>query len=131
MTFANLSQATAASKRVYHRTQNTFNRIQNTYMSIEIHHQGWLKVKSYDLDSNPFLAQTSFCWAFSISTMLRHSLNYFLGELAKEQPSRFDRDVLIKALQYLNSDDFHKRLRNGFLKFPKKNQRFEKTIKKK
>ena len=44
MTFAYLSQATAASKRFYHRTQNTFNRIQNTYMSIEIHHQGQLKV---------------------------------------------------------------------------------------
>ena len=51
MTFANLSQATAASKKVYHRTQNTFNRIQNTYMSIEIHHQGWLRVKSYDFKS--------------------------------------------------------------------------------
>ena len=40
MTFAHLSQATAASQRFYHRTQNTFNRIQNTYMSIEIHDQG-------------------------------------------------------------------------------------------
>ena len=47
MTFANLSQATAASKRVYHRTRNTFNRIQNTYMSIEIHHQGKLRVKCW------------------------------------------------------------------------------------
>ena len=40
MTFAHLSQATAASQRFYHRTQNTFNRIQNTYMTIEIHDQG-------------------------------------------------------------------------------------------
>ena len=40
MTFAHLSQATAASKRFDHRTQNTFNRIQNTYMTIEIHDQG-------------------------------------------------------------------------------------------
>ena len=40
MTFAYLSQATAASKRVYHRTQNTFNRIQNSLMSNEIHDQG-------------------------------------------------------------------------------------------
>ena len=43
MTFAHLSQATAASKRFDHRTQNTFNRIQNTYMTIEIHDQGWLQ----------------------------------------------------------------------------------------
>ena len=40
MTFAHLSQATVESKRFYHRTQNTFNRIQNSFMSIEIHDQG-------------------------------------------------------------------------------------------
>ena len=40
MTFAHLSQATAASQRFYHRTQHTFNRIQNTYLTIEIHNQG-------------------------------------------------------------------------------------------
>ena len=40
MTFAHLSQATAASQRFYHRTQNTFNRIQNSLMTIEIHDQG-------------------------------------------------------------------------------------------
>ena len=40
MTFANLSQTTAASQRFYHRTQNTFNRIQNSFMTIEIHDQG-------------------------------------------------------------------------------------------
>ena len=40
MTFAHLSQATAESQRVYHRTQNTFNRIQNSLMTIEIHDQG-------------------------------------------------------------------------------------------
>ena len=40
MTFANLSQTTAASQRFYHRTQNTFNRIQNSLMTIEIHDQG-------------------------------------------------------------------------------------------
>ena len=42
MTFAHLSQATAASKRFYHRTQNTFNRIQNTFITTEIHEQGKL-----------------------------------------------------------------------------------------
>ena len=40
MTFAHLSQATAESQRFYHRTQNTFNRIQNSLMTIEIHDQG-------------------------------------------------------------------------------------------
>ena len=40
MTFALLSQATAESLRVDHRTQHTFNRIQNSLMTIEIHDQG-------------------------------------------------------------------------------------------
>ena len=40
MTFAHLSQATAESQRFYHRTQNTFNQIQNSFMTIEIHDQG-------------------------------------------------------------------------------------------
>ena len=40
MTFACLSQATATSKRVFHQTQNTFNRIQNTFITDEIHDQG-------------------------------------------------------------------------------------------
>ena len=43
MTFAHLSQATAASQRFFHRTQNTFNRIQDSFMTIEIHDQGQLK----------------------------------------------------------------------------------------
>ena len=60
------------------------------------------------------LAETSFCWAFSISSMIRHSLNYFLGQLAKERPMRFDMDILVMAIQHLNSTDFHKKLRRGF-----------------
>ena len=59
------------------------------------------------------LAETSFCWAFSISTMIRHSLNYFLAQLAKERPMRFDNEILGEAIQYLNSLDFHKKLRIG------------------
>ena len=39
MTFAILSQATAESQRFYHRTQNSFNRIQNSLMTIEVHNQ--------------------------------------------------------------------------------------------
>ena len=41
MTFAKLSQATASSQRYDHRTQNTFNRIANSLMTIEIHDQGF------------------------------------------------------------------------------------------
>ena len=40
MTFACISQATALSKRVFHQTQNTFNRIQDTFITDEIHDQG-------------------------------------------------------------------------------------------
>ena len=60
-----------------------------------------------------FLAESSFCWTFGISTMIRHSVNYFLDQLAKERPLRFDRDMLSKAIDSLNSLDFHKRLRLG------------------
>ena len=47
MTFAVLSQATAESQRLYHRTQNTFNRIQNSLLTIEIHDQGKLYICHY------------------------------------------------------------------------------------
>ena len=40
MTFALLSEATASSQRVFHRCQNTFNRIQNSFLTNEIHDQG-------------------------------------------------------------------------------------------
>ena len=40
MTFALLSEATASSKRFFHRSQNTFNRIQNSFVTNEIHDQG-------------------------------------------------------------------------------------------
>ena len=40
MTFAHLSQATAESQRYYHHSQNTFNQIQNSLMTKEIHDQG-------------------------------------------------------------------------------------------
>jgi len=46
--------------------------------------------------------------------MIRHSLNYFLAQLVQEQPMRFDKELVIKAIQCLNSDEFHKRLRTGF-----------------
>ena len=70
---------------------------------------------------NIYLAQTSFCWAFSISTMIRHSLNSFILQLKQKQEPGFDMSIFGNALQYLNSLDFHKRIRIGF---PIKNKNF-------
>ena len=53
MTFANLSQATAESRRVFHRSQNSFNRIQNSFMTIEIHDQGQFPVTVFGKFSKP------------------------------------------------------------------------------
>jgi len=112
MTFAQLSQATVTNQRFFHRTRNTFNRIQNSLMSIEIHDQGYSQANK-KLKNNIFLAETSFCWAFSISTMIRHSLNFFLRQLAIEKPNRYDKEKIVKAIEFLNHLDFHKRLRNS------------------
>ena len=116
-TFALLSQATAESQRLYHRTQNTVNRIQNSLITTEIHDQGrikiYLNVFLY-VNFKKHLAETSFCWAFSISTMLRHSLNYFVRQLARKKSIKYD---ICDALQFLNGNNFHKRLRIGFYNF--------------
>ena len=63
MTFAVLSQATALSKRVFHQTQNTFNRIQNTFITDEIHDQG----KTFYFRARP-LASRFFvrCWTLDV-----------------------------------------------------------------
>ena len=64
MTFACLSQATATSKRVFHQTQNTFNRIHNTFITDEIHDQGKninihrIKLKQL----RPKIAKIPFCF---------------------------------------------------------------------
>ena len=54
--------------------------------------------------------ETLFCWAFAISTMLRQSLNVFISDL--DNPHK---DV---ALEFLNSDDFHRQLRNELIMIP-------------
>ena len=59
-----------------------------------------------------FSADSSYCWAFSISSMLRHSLNMFLRERKKK--GTHDQEKISQAEQYLNSKKFHKILRNGF-----------------
>ena len=65
-----------------------------------------------------FSADSSYCWAYSISSMLRHSLNLFLRKLKKKYPEyRIDAELarkIVKAEKYLNDPNFHKRLRSGF-----------------
>ena len=53
--------------------------------------------------------ETLFCWAFASSTMLRQSLNLLLKDVEHEK--------LVEALAKLNSDDFHRQLRNNGLIF--------------
>ena len=60
-------------------------------------------------------ADSAFCWAFSLSSMLRHSLNTFLRELKGRCASNQDQKKIKKADKYLNRADFHKQLRNGFV----------------
>ena len=54
--------------------------------------------------------ETLFCWAFASSTMLRQSLNLLLKEVEHEK--------LVEALAKLNSDDFHRQLRNELIMIP-------------
>ena len=53
-----------------------------------------------------------FCWTFAISTMLRQSLNLSI----KYSANNFKN--MNKALKKLNSDDFHRQLRNEITMIP-------------
>ena len=55
--------------------------------------------------------ETLFCWAFGISTMLRQSLNIFIENNFNSQKKKI-------ALKKLNSDDFHRQLRNELTMIP-------------
>ena len=55
--------------------------------------------------------ETLFCWAFSISTMLRQSLNRLISGLINLK----NKD---KALNKLKSNDFHRQLRNELIMIP-------------
>ena len=55
--------------------------------------------------------ETLFCWAFAISTMLRQSLNVFLGKILNLKNEE-------EALKKLNSDVFHRQLRNELIMIP-------------
>ena len=54
--------------------------------------------------------ETLFCWAFAISTMIRQSLNLLLKDVEHEK--------LDEALAKLNSNDFHRQLRNEIIMIP-------------
>ena len=54
--------------------------------------------------------ETLFCWAFAISTMLRQSLNVFLGYFESQNKD--------EALKKLNKDEFHRQLRNELIMIP-------------
>ena len=56
--------------------------------------------------------ETLFCWAFAISTMLRQSLNLFISQLDSNSPK------IESSLKKLNSDDFHRQLRNELIMIP-------------
>ena len=55
--------------------------------------------------------ETLFCWAFATSTMLRQSLNLFLENFINFQN-------IDDALEILNSDHFHRQLRNELIMIP-------------
>ena len=55
--------------------------------------------------------ETFFCWAFATSTMLRQSLNSFIKDLINVKNMN-------EALKKLNSDDFHRQLRNELIMIP-------------
>ena len=55
--------------------------------------------------------ETLFCWAFAISSMLRQSLNLFIGDINNLNNKE-------EALKKVNSDDFHRQLRNELIMIP-------------
>ena len=55
--------------------------------------------------------ETLFCWAFATSTMLRQSLNLFIKNFINFENTN-------EALKKLDSDDFHRQLRNELIMIP-------------
>ena len=107
---------------MFHQTVNA----QNSMLTKEIHDQGkiillisiylllnYLNIL-YDPSLKTFSADSSYCWAFSISSMLRHSLNIFLRERKKKISFPQDDEKISQAEKYLNAKKFHQRLRNCF-----------------
>ena len=57
------------------------------------------------------LGETSFCWAFSISSMLRQSLKFFIKTLLPTLRTQ-------AALRKLDENEFHKKLRKELIMLP-------------
>ena len=79
-----------------------------TFTNIQRMHETFLNSKVSKFIRNQ--GETLFCWAFAISTMLRQSLHVFISNFDKQ-----NKDV---ALKFLNSDHFHRRLRNELIMIP-------------
>ena len=79
-----------------------------TYTNIQKMHSTLLNSKISKNIRNQ--GETLFCWAFAISTMLRQSLHVFV--------SNFHNRNKQAALELLNSDDFHRQLRNELIMIP-------------
>ena len=90
MTFNELSAATTRGHQVQHHT------LLNSKISKEIHDQG----------------DTSFCWAFAISSMLRQSLKRYFYARDQSNPD------IRNAISKLDKNEFHKRLRNELIMLP-------------
>ena len=95
MTFNELSAATTRGNQVHHHT------LLNSKISKEIHDQG----------------ETSFCWAFAISSMLRQSLKRYLKSRIsiRNLPNILN---IRNAITKLKQNEFHKRLRNELIMIP-------------
>ena len=60
------------------------------------------------------IGETSLCWAYSIATMLRHTLSKFVNDLKPKFPVHDFSD----ALDYLGNKQFHKRIRDEIIMIP-------------
>ena len=79
-----------------------------TFTNVQKMHSTLLNSKVSKIIRNQ--GETLFCWAFACSTMLRQSLNLLLRDVEHEK--------LVEALAKLNSDDFHRQLRNELIMIP-------------
>ena len=60
------------------------------------------------------LGETSLCWAYSIATMLRHTLSKFMNDLIPKFPLHDFK----AAFDHLENKQFHKRIRDEIIMIP-------------
>ena len=80
-----------------------------TYTNVHKMHESLINSKVSKNIRNQ--GETLFCWAFAISTMLRQTLNLFIGKHLDTPKTKI-------ALKILNSEDFHRQLRNELIMIP-------------